>query len=304
MATPNSTLSLTSTLAISPTVSIPVVGLGVYLASSGDECEDAVRWALEAGYRHIDTAAVYGNEESVGRALQSFLTANPSVSRDDITIVSKLWNSSHGYAATLAACEESLSRLQTHIDVYLVHWPVPDKRKDTWRAMEHLLETNKVRAIGVSNYMVHHLRELLAECSVKPAVNQVELSPYLTREELLAFCAEHKIVVEAYSPLTKARKLRDPKLLKIAKRYKKTAAQVLIRWSLQRGCVVLPKSTNKKRIQENADVFDFALVSLPHAHARHHLLSHNHLLQTDEDMTVLNSFDEGLVTGWDPTDAP
>jgi methylglyoxal/glyoxal reductase len=263
-------------------VRIPRLGLGVFRAPAGQQTAAAVAAALAAGYRHIDTARIYGNEADVGAGLRA-----SGLDREQVFITTKLWNDDHGYAQTLDAFDASRRRLRLdYVDLYLVHWPVPRLRLDTWRAMEHLLETGKVRAIGVSNYMTRHLDELLAVAGHAPAVNQIELSPYnfRTRLDVVDLCARHGIAVEAYSPLTKGRKLDDPPLVGIADAHGASTARVLIRWALQKGFVVLPKSTKPERIAANADVYDFTL--------------------TTDDMATLDSLDEGLVTGWDPTHAP
>jgi len=271
-----------STVELRGRVPIPVIGLGVFRAGAGGETAAAVQAALRAGYRHIDTASAYGNETDVGKGLRA-----SGIDRERVFVTTKLWNEDQGYRSTLDAFEASRRRLGLDaIDLYLVHWPVVGKRLDSWRAMEHLLETGKVRAIGVSNYMVRHLDELLARTESRPAVNQIELSPYnwASRREVLDLCAASHIAVEAYSPLTKGRKLADPPLVAIAMRHDKTTAQVLIRWALQKGFIVLPKSSRPQRIAANADVFDFDL--------------------TGKDMAALDALDQGLVTGWDPTNAP
>lgn len=271
-----------STVELRGAVPIPVIGLGVFRARAGGETAAAVQAALRAGYRHIDTARVYGNETDVGKGLRG-----SGIDREQVFVTTKLWNDDQGYRSTLDAFEASRQRLGLDvIDLYLVHWPVPGKRLDTWRAMEHLLEIGKVRAIGVSNYMVRHLDELLVRAESPPAVNQIELSPYnwASRREVLDLCTANHIAVEAYSPLTKGRKLTDPPLVAIAVRHGKTTAQVLIRWALQKGFIVLPKSSRPQRIADNADVFDFDL--------------------TGNDMAALDALDQGLVTGWDPTNAP
>jgi diketogulonate reductase-like aldo/keto reductase len=260
-------------------VKIPVLGLGVYQASSGTETYTAVRDALAAGYRHIDTAKIYGNERDVGKAI-----ADSGIARADIFVTTKLWNSDHGYDKALAAFDKSLERLGlAYLDLYLVHWPVEGARLDSWRALEKLLADGRTRAIGVSNYMPQHLTELLAASKVAPAVNQVEFSPFLYQKELLALCVKHGILLEAYSPLTRGEKLRDKRLVTIAGRYSKTTAQLLIRWALQHDLVVIPKSTRKERIVENASVFDFEISA--------------------SDMKALDAMNEDLHTGWDPTGA-
>ncbi len=261
-------------------VQIPALGLGVYQSTPGNATRDAVLAALDAGYRHIDTAAVYRNESDVGEAIR-----RSGVSREDVFVATKLWNSSHGYDPALRAFDRSLDRLGfEYVDLYLVHWPVPERRLDTWRAMERILEDGRARAIGVSNYMPLHIDELLAHATVPPAVDQFELSPYLTRPNLVEKCRELGIAVEAYSPLTKGQKLRDRVLVDMGRKYDKSSAQILIRWSLDHGFIVIPKSVHPTRIRENIDVFDFTLDS--------------------DDLATLDALDEGLVTGWDPTDAP
>ena len=263
-------------------VHLPAIGLGVFQSLVGATTQNAVLAALEAGYRHIDTASIYRNEADVGEAVR-----RSGHNRADIFVTTKLWNDDHGYDAALRACDASLDRLGfEYVDLYLVHWPVPNRRLDTWRAMERILADGRARAIGVSNYMPRHLNELLANADTPPAVNQFELSPYNygSRREAVDLCRENSIVVEAYSPLTKARKLDDPPLVAIAAAHKKTPAQVLIRWALEHQFVVLPKSSNPERIDQNFDVFDFEL--------------------TESEMAELDGLDEGLVTGWDPTGAP
>jgi diketogulonate reductase-like aldo/keto reductase len=280
---------------------IPRLGLGVWQTRAGASCEAAVLGALEAGYRLIDTASMYGNEESVGAAIR-----RSGIPRENIFITTKLWNSDHGNPAR--ALEASLHRLKLdYVDLYLIHYPVRERRQ-SWRALEKLWAEGEARSIGVSNFTIRHLTELLGETKMVPAVNQVEFHPYLYQKELLDFCAGQDIVVEAYSPLTKGARLSDPKLLAVARRYAKgearpltassglpllsrltrvsetkSTAQILIRWALQHGLVVIPKSANRKRIFENADVFDFEI--------------------TAQDMEILDGFNENLRTCWDPTNA-
>lgn len=261
-------------------VEMPIFGLGTFQAQSGRKARDAVLHALQAGYRHVDTASMYGNEEDVGAAIRE-----SGIPREDIFVTTKLWNSDHGYDSGLAAFEKSRRRLGlSYVDLYLIHWPVQDLRNETWRALETLLKEGKCRAIGVSNYMIRHLEELLDNSSTVPAVNQVEFSPYLYQKDLLEFCRKHDVQLEAYSPLTKGHKLNDPKLVDIALKYSKSPAQILIRWALQHGLVVIPKSSKRERIIENADVFDFTI--------------------SPEDMSLLDSFNEDLCTSWDPSSAP
>lgn len=261
-------------------VRIPQLGLGVFRAARGAQTYDAVREALRLGYRHLDTASVYGNEADVGRAVR-----DSGVPRDGIFVTTKLWNTDQGYASALAAYAAATERLGLErIDLFLLHWPVAGHRLEAWRALETLYAAGRVRAIGVSNFMVRHLDELLAHCQVAPMVNQIELSPFLQQREVCARCAALGIRVEAYSPLTKGQRLDHPLLAAIARGLGRSAAQVLIRWSLQRGHVVLPKSVRAARLAENLAVFDFAL--------------------DPAAMQALDELEEGLVTGWDPRSAP
>ena len=286
-------LSIASTIELNDGHAIPRLGLGVWLIAAGQNCESAVRAALDAGYRHIDTAAFYGNEASVGKAIRA-----SGIAREQIYVTTKLWNNAHGDPAP--ALERSLGKLKMdYVDLYLIHYPVPERLR-SWRVLEGLRANGKTRSIGVSNFTIRHLTELLAKTGTVPAVNQVELHPYLYQRELLEYCRENHIVIEAYSPLTHGERLADPKLVAIAKKYRsagrpmtsaaapaagtKSAAQILIRWGLQHDAVVLPKSANRQRIVEDADVFDFAISA--------------------DDMRTLDGFNENLRTCWDPTNAP
>jgi diketogulonate reductase-like aldo/keto reductase len=238
---------------------IPLLGLGVWQVRDGRECEQTVRWALEAGYRHVDTAAMYGNETEVGAALKRAFAAG-QVRRDQVFVTTKLWNSDHGYDEALRAFDASYRRLGLdQIDLFLLHWPVPERRRHSWRALERVLGDGKCRAIGVSNYMVHHLEELMRHAKVAPAVNQIELHPWCQQRDVVAFCQAHNIAVVAYSPLTKGMKLGDSRLGALARAVRRSPAQVLLRWSLQKGFVTIPKSAKRERIVENAALFDFAL---------------------------------------------
>jgi diketogulonate reductase-like aldo/keto reductase len=256
---------------------IPQLGFGVFQIPPGHATRTAVAAALAAGYRHMDTAAVYRNEADVGAAIRASGLAPGSV-----WVTTKLANADQGAATTRRAFEASLERLGLDgVDLYLLHWP-HERRLESWGVLEQLHAEGLARSIGVSNFLVRHLEELLAYASVPPAVNQIELSPFLhrTREETLRRCAEAGIVVEAYSPLTKGRRLDDATVAEVAAAVGRTPAQVLIRWSLQKGFVVLPRSSNASRIAENAAVFDFAL--------------------DDVQIAALDTLDEGLTTGWDP----
>jgi diketogulonate reductase-like aldo/keto reductase len=273
-------LSLDARTRLDNGVEMPVLGLGVWLIPSGEETRRAVRDALECGYRLIDTARAYGNERDVGRAL-----LESGLPREEVFVTTKLWNSDHGYEAARRACRASLGDLGLdYIDLYLVHWPVPGLRRETWKAMAALQNEGICRAIGVSNYTIRHLEELREESSVPPAVNQVEFHPFLYQRELLDYCRRRGIAVEAYSPLARGVRLSEPALVSVGRKYGKTPAQVLIRWALQHGTVPIPKSSRPERIRENAAVFDFSLAP--------------------GDMETLDRLDEGLRVCWDPTAAP
>lgn len=249
-----STLHITSATLLNNDVAMPVFGLGTFQSEKGKTTQQAVLWALEAGYRHIDTAAIYGNEADVGQAIQE-----SGVPRQQIFVTTKVWNGDQGFSTTLRAYDESLKRLQmNYVDLYLIHWPIKDTRAEAWKALVRLYEEKRVRAIGVSNYTVPHLEEILASSPVIPAVNQFELSPFLTRQSLVRFCQAHHIQVESYSPLARGRKWEEPTILRIAQQKGKTPAQIMLRWALEKGYVVIPKSVHRERIVENAGVFDFS----------------------------------------------
>jgi len=261
-------------------IMIPRVGLGVYQSPPGQTTQRAVEYALKIGYRHIDTARIYNNESDVGTALRK-----SGIKREDVFITTKLWNSDHGYESALRACDQSLKRLGLkYLDLYLIHWPVPEIRNESWQALVQLLKDGKCRSIGVSNYTIQHLTELFDKSEIGPMVNQVEFSPFLYQKQLLDYCEKNKIQLEAYSPLTQGEKLNHPKIQSIAKKHNKTPAQVLIRWSLQHNLVTIPKSVREERIRENSQVFDYNL--------------------TVEDMRILDSLDENFRNSWDPTNAP
>lgn len=236
-------------------VKMPLLGLGVYKAENGTEVIKAIHHAFEAGYRHIDTASYYENEEGVGEAIRS-----SGINRSDVFLTTKVWNDDQGFDSTLKAFDKSQSKLRTHyVDLYLIHWPVPGKFYETWRALEHLYDEGRVKAIGVSNFLVHHLEEVVRNCRIKPMVLQNEFHPRLIQQPLLDYCKKNEIQYEAWSPLMRGRILQNRVLEKIGRKYGKTPAQVVLRWDLQKRVVTIPKSVHKKRIVENADIFDFTL---------------------------------------------
>ncbi|MDV9186944.1 aldo/keto reductase [Streptomyces sp. SR27] len=265
------------TVELADGVEIPQLGFGVFQVPD-DETTAAVTAALETGYRSIDTAAIYGNEAGVGRAL-----AASGLPREELFVTTKLWNADQGYDATLRAFDTGLAKLGLdHVDLYLIHWPAPgrDLYRDSWRALERLAEEGRARAVGVSNFQPGHLRRLMAGTTLIPAVNQVELHPGLQQSELRAFHAEHGIATEAWSPLAQGAVLDDPAITAIAARHGRSPAQVVIRWHLQLGNIVIPKSVTPARIRENFDVFGFTL--------------------TDEEMGKVAALDRGLRTGPHP----
>ena len=239
-------------------VDIPTLGLGVFRAPDGRQTADAVRWALEAGYRHIDTAAIYGNEESVGLGIRE-----SGVPREEIFLTTKLWNNDMRADRQREAFEESLKKLGTdYVDLYLIHWPVAGKYTASWKVMESLYSEGRMRAIGVSNFHVHHMEDLLSQAKVVPAINQVECHPLLSQSPLKHYCEKLGIVFEAWSPLGgggSGNLAGNAELAAIGAKHGKTAAQAILRWHLQRGQVVIPKSIHKERILENANLYDFEL---------------------------------------------
>lgn len=249
------TTDLISVKKLNNGVNMPWFGLGVWQVEDGNEAIDSVKAALKSGYRAIDTAAAYGNEESVGKAIKE-----SGIARDELFITSKVWNKDQGYESTLAAFEETMKKLDLDVlDLYLIHWPVAGKYKDTWRAMEKLYKDGRIRAIGVSNFQTHHLDDLLADAEVVPAVNQVEFHPLLTQTELLAYSEEKGIQLEAWSPLARGKLFDNEVIKEIADKYGKEPAQVILRWVLDKGVVVITRSVKEKRIASNAEIFDFKL---------------------------------------------
>lgn len=257
-------------------VQMPYFGLGVYLSKDGNEVINAVKDALNHGYRHIDTASIYDNEEGVGQGIRE-----SEVDRKDVFLVSKVWNNDQGYDATLRAFDASLKRLGTdYLDLYLIHWPKGELSKDTWKALERLYKEKRVRSIGVSNFLKHHLEDLLPSVEIVPMVNQMEFHPYLVQQELLDFCNANNIQYEAWSPLMQGHIFDLEVMKEMAHRYNKTIAQIVLRWDLQKGVVTIPKSSKKERIIANADLFDFQI--------------------SEADMKALNALDRGKRFGPDP----
>ncbi len=257
-------------------IEIPQLGLGVYLTTPS-ECVDVCLNAFEAGYRHIDTASMYGNEKEVGEAVKV-----SGLLREEIFVTTKLWNDAHAYEKALKAFDKSLKKLRLdYIDLYLIHWPGTDKRREAWKALEKIYESGQCKAIGVSNYMIHHIEELFTYANVIPAVNQCEFHPFLYLKDLLVFCNENKIAFEGYSPLARMKRKNDPVIKQLMQKYSKSYAQIMIKWSLQHDVITIPKSSKRERIIENANVFDFEI--------------------SDGDMETLNGLNEGLHTSWNPT---
>ena len=258
-------------------VEIPQLGFGVFKVPP-EQTEDVTRTALEVGYRHVDTAQMYGNEAGVGRAVRA-----AGLARDEVFVTSKLDNPNHARDDALRSFDGTLAELGfDHVDLFLIHWPLPEVGDfvETWHAMEEIYRSGRARAIGVSNFQPHHLRRLLAAAEVVPAVNQIEVHPYLVQDDVRAFGAEHGIVTEAWAPIARGRVLDDPVITTIAKRLERTPAQVTLRWAIQRGDVVFPKSVTRSRIEENFDLFDFELA--------------------DDEMAEITALDRQERTGPDP----
>lgn len=273
--------NLQDTTALHNGIKMPWFGIGVFKVEEGSELVAAVKSAIKHGYRSIDTAAIYGNETSVGQAIHEGIQ-EANISREDLFVTSKVWNADLGYEATLAAFETSLNKLGLeYLDLYLIHWPVKGKYKEAWRALEKLYKDGRVKAIGVSNFQIHHLEDLMGEAEVKPMINQVEFHPYLTQKELITFCRTHDIQMEAWSPLMQGQLLDNPVLQELADKHGKTVAQVILRWDLQHGVVTIPKSTKEHRIVENASVFDFELTQ--EEMDRIDALNQNHRVGPDPD---------------------
>lgn len=273
-------LGFKSRVALNNGVRMPVLGLGLFQAPVGSITETAVRTALDIGYRLFDTAAMYGNEAEVGDAIRK-----SGIPREEIFVTTKLWNNDQGFETALKAFERSHAALNLGpLDLYLIHWPVSGKRRDSWRALTAILKDGKSRSIGVSNFTIPHLHELLQETDVVPAVNQVEFSPFLYQKGLLQFCRESGIQLEAYAPLTRGRRFSDPTLTRIAQSLHRTPAQVMIRWGLQHSIIEIPKSVRRERLVENAGALGFEISAT--------------------DMTALDSLNDDFRTSWNPNTIP
>nr|WP_299339820.1 aldo/keto reductase [Allomuricauda sp.] len=243
------------TFELNNNVEMPKIGLGVLFAKNNGEVENAVRKALEIGYRKIDTASAYQNEHGVGKAI-----AESGIPRENIFLTTKVWNDEQGYDETLQAFDRSLERLRTdYVDMYLIHWPVKSKHKETYRAMERIYKEGRVKAIGVCNFDIPQLEDLMKHSEIVPSLNQVEMHPYLSQNPLMRFAEQHQIQLEAWRPIMMGEVLNIPDLKHIGDKYDKSAVQVTLRWLIQRGVAVIPKSTTPKRIQENFEIFDFEL---------------------------------------------
>lgn len=243
------------TVALANGIEMPYLGIGTYHIDDDDKAARVVGDALEAGYRQIDTAALYDNEKGVGRAIRE-----SGVPRQDIFITSKVWNTDQGFDSTLRAFDASMQRLQTEIlDLYLIHWPGRGKYKDTWKALERLYQEKRVRAIGVSNFLKHHLEDLISGAELRPMVNQMEFHPYLVQPDLLDFCRQHNIQAQAWAPLMRGKVGEVPLMKALGEKYGKTPFQMALRWDLQKGVATIPKSVQRERMVSNAEIFDFKI---------------------------------------------
>jgi len=269
-------MNLSSTVKLNNGVEIPVLGLGVFRSPEGDETYNAVRYAIDAGYKHIDTAMIYRNEVSVGKAIK-----DSGIKRGDIFITTKLWNEDMRQGTQYQAFEESLERLQIdYVDLYLIHWPVRGKYVESWKILEKIYAEGRARAVGVSNFHIHHLEDIFAASDLIPAVNQVECHPWLTQVELVDYCQNKGILFEPWSPLGAGQLIENEVLKAIAQKYNKSVAQLILKWGLQRGFINIPKSTNKDRIIENSRIFDFTIA--------------------DDDMAEMFTLNINKRTGADP----
>ena len=265
------------TIQLNNGLAMPQLGLGVWQVDNGQEAINAIHWAIEAGYRHVDTARIYKNEEAVGKALRT-----ATVPRDEVWLTTKIWNDDIRAGRTTAALDESLARLQTdYVDLMLLHWPV-DGYRAAWGELEQALAAGKVRAIGLSNFMDEHVADIIDHGEILPAVNQIEYHPYLVQADAISACDEHNIAITAWSPLMQGNFKEEPLFATIGERYGKSPAQVILRWCLQNDIIVIPKSSNRERIRENGDLFDFEL--------------------SEEDMILIDELERGHRFGPDPRD--
>ncbi|MGM9966084.1 aldo/keto reductase [Rummeliibacillus sp. TYF005] len=269
------------TVTLNNGVHIPAVGYGTFRVKDSDELAEMVTLAIKEGYRHIDTAHIYGNEESVGRGIKKAIDEG-IVTREELFVTSKVWNDGLSYDETIAAYEESIQKLGLdYLDLYIIHWPGQDDNYiEVYKALEELYNNKRVKTIGVSNFHVHHLEKLLANTTIVPAVNQIEFQPRLTQIEVREYCKKHGIQVEAWSPLMNGEILNDPTLVEIAEKYNKSTAQVILKWDLQNDVITIPKSMTPSRIRENLNIFDFTL--------------------TDEDVEKISALNEDFHYGANP----
>jgi diketogulonate reductase-like aldo/keto reductase len=273
-------MNISSKVKLNNGFEMPWFGLGVFLSNEGEEVENAVKVALQNGYRHIDTAAIYKNERGVGKAVKE-----SCIPREEIFITSKVWNTDQGYKTTLAAFEASLERLQMdYLDLYLIHWPKGKRSVETWKALEEIYKKGQAKAIGISNFLVHHLEEFLPDCKIMPAVNQYEFHPELLQPDLLEYCKKRGIQPEAWSPIMKGRVNNIPLMQELAAKYGKNPVQIVLRWDIQKGVVTIPKSVISERIISNADIFDFEL--------------------SEEDMAKIDKLDKNARIGGHPDFIP
>ena len=268
-------MKIQEVVTLSNGVKMPMLGFGTFKVPDGETVIRSVHTALDLGYRHIDTAAIYQNERGVGEGIRQ-----SGIDRKHIFVTSKVWNSDQGYDSTFRAFDASMQRLGfDYLDLYLIHWPKPLNR-ETWRAMEKLYREKRIRAIGVSNFHIHHLEDLFTSCEIIPAVNQVEFHPCLVQQPLLKFCKKHQIQYEAWSPLMQGRIFDIPLLNELSVKYNRSVSQIVLRWNIQMGVVTIPKSTHSERIKENMNIFDFEI--------------------SDEDMCAIATLDHGQRVGSDP----
>lgn len=265
-----------STIKLNNGITMPCFGLGTALSKEGSEVKNAIHYAFDAGYRLVDTASFYQNEKGVGESIREY-----GIPREEIFVTTKVWNNDQGFESTLKAYDKSLKELGLdYADLYLVHWPVSGKFKDTWKALEKIYKEGRVKAIGISNFLKIHLEQLLPQIEVMPAVNQLEYHPYLIQQELVDLCVQNGIAYQAWSPLMQGRVFDVPLLKKLSKKYRKNQAQIVLRWSLQNGVSTIPKSVDQKRIESNANIFDFVISST--------------------DMAAINALDSNHRFGEDP----